>query len=445
MLSNPHPYTVTYIDNPTQAQLKRLAALYTPAIMETSAGSLNKVSRNKARMAKHTYIIVNDAEEDTSWSHQTMLAADASILIMEQEAYIREKGELIVIDGYLGTGRRAVGASWYYTTEGANIAGMQQVLAFPKESIDRPFEATFKVVYTPDFRPAGMPGKQAILVDMENWITYIMGADYFGESKKAMLRMLNHYVYQRGGLVLHAGAKAVTKPDDTRVMMTVMGLSGTGKTTTTFSSQGTLTEPVQDDMVCLWPSGELSVTENGCFAKIENLTKDAEPVIYQGTTSPEAWLENAYLDEALNFNFSKNILTPGEVSRYRDILIATGADPGNIDRYIRDEVELQHIIEKSGIPRDGWEFVAWTGNGRSIIPMSSIPGAADLTNLPPVKTMGILNRDEGNDACMPGVLRFVSPAQAAGYFMLGETSKTSAAGNDRGKTRSPFHTALLPC
>jgi phosphoenolpyruvate carboxykinase (ATP) len=76
--------------------------------------------------------------------------------------------------------------------------------------------------------------------------------------------------------------------------------------------------------------------------------------------------------------------------------------------------------------------------------MSSIPEAADLHNVPQVKSMGILNRDEGRDAAMPGIVRFTSPEQAAGYFMLGETSKTSAAGKDRGKTRSPFTQPFFP-
>ena len=76
--------------------------------------------------------------------------------------------------------------------------------------------------------------------------------------------------------------------------------------------------------------------------------------------------------------------------------------------------------------------------------MSSIPDAADLHNIPQVKSMGILNRDEGYDAAMPGIVRFTSPEQAAGYFMLGETSKTSAAGKERGKTRSPFTQPFFP-
>jgi len=432
-------FPVSYIENPTQEQLRKLAELHTPATMRTSAGSINKVSRNKARMAKYTYIIEDG--DSSSWSHQTISSDKALELIMRQEEYIKSRGTVLVIDGYIGTGTRKVAATWYYTLEASNIAGMQQVLAFPP---DEEFNPEFTVVYTPDFMPDDMPGNQAIIVDMETWTTYIMGPDYFGESKKAMLRMLNHKVYSEGGLVLHAGAKSVTKRSGEKILMTIMGLSGTGKTTTTFSEQGALTEPVQDDMVCLWPGGELSVTENGCFAKIEGLTHESEPVIYAGTTSADAWTENAYLEENGDFNFCKEYLTPIEAARYRDILLETGADEERLNLFIGKNVERSNIVDEGGTPLDGWDFIAWTGNGRSIIPLSAVPGAASLQNLPPVRSMGILNRDEGTDACTPGIVKFSSPSQAAGYFMLGETSKTSAAGKERGKTRSPFTQPFFP-
>lgn len=444
--SDPRPFDVDYIDNPSQDELRELAVKYTPDVQRTKVGSINKVSRNKARMAKYTYII--DTEE--RWSHQIIDPHKARELVERQAKYIADKGKMIAIDGYVGLGERAFGATWLYTPEGANIAGMQQILAFPRSAVENPgqlaepFKPTFRLFYTPDLMLDDMPGRQAIVVDMENWTTHVMGPDYFGESKKGVLRMLNHYVYQEGGLVLHAGAKAVTRLRGDRVTMTVMGLSGTGKTTTTFSKQGDLTEPIQDDMVALWPHGALSITENGCFAKIDGLSLETEPIIYRATVSPEAWLENAFLEADGSFDFSKGILTKEDAARLRDILIDTGADAENLDKYIAGEVPASDVVDEQGIPADGWDFVKWTQNGRSIVPMSSIPGAADLHKIPEVRSMGILNRDEGADAAMPGILRFTSPEQAAGYFMLGETSKTSAAGKERGKTRSPFTQPFFP-
>ncbi|MEM9727846.1 MAG: phosphoenolpyruvate carboxykinase (ATP), partial [Myxococcota bacterium] len=419
---------------------------HTPNVQRTKVGSINKVSRNKARMAKYTYII--DTEE--RWSHQIMAPQKARGLIERQAKYIAEKGKMIAIDGYVGLGERGFGATWLYTPEGANIAGMQQILAFPRSDVEtpaqlaEPFKPTFRLFYTPDLMLDDMPGRQAIIVDMENWTTHVIGPDYFGESKKGVLRMLNHYVYQEGGLVLHAGAKAVTRTEGDRVTMTVMGLSGTGKTTTTFSKQGDLTEPIQDDMVALWPHGALSITENGCFAKIDGLSLKTEPIIFNATVGAEAWLENAFLEADGSFDFSKGILTTDDAGRLRDILINTGADEVNLDKYIAGEIPASDVVDEQGVPADGWDFVKWTQNGRSIVPMSAIPGAANLHRIPQVKSMGILNRDEGADAAMPGILRFTSPEQAAGYFMLGETSKTSAAGKERGKTRSPFTQPFFP-
>ena len=114
-----------------------------------------------------------------------------------------------------------------------------------------PFAPKFRVVYTPNFRP-NIDGQQCIIVDLENWVTYIMGPDYFGESKKAALRMLCASAFYEGGLVLHAGAKELLLGEE-RITVAILGLSGTGKTTTTFSRQGDGVRPIQDDMVAVAP------------------------------------------------------------------------------------------------------------------------------------------------------------------------------------------------
>uniref|UniRef100_A0A7C4YG20 phosphoenolpyruvate carboxykinase (ATP) n=1 Tax=candidate division WOR-3 bacterium TaxID=2052148 RepID=A0A7C4YG20_UNCW3 len=446
---NLKPYNVKYIVDPTQEELKELALKYTPCMMRTKYGNLNKISRCKARKAKLTYIIGPESDAD-KWSSKMISPEKAEELIERQRRYIEDKGTLIVINGYEGIDREfAVPVQWMYTPEGANIAGMQQVLAFPREMVEdkdelkKPFIPKMRLVMTPGLLLDDMPGKIAIIVDIENYTTYAMGSDYFGESKKGMLRMLNEWVYQRGGLVLHAGAKVV-QIEGKRVTVGIMGLSGTGKTTTTFSKQGELAQPLQDDMVCFWRNGKFSITENGCFAKTFGLKLETEPIIYKGTISKDAWVENVFVNEDGTYDFSKEILTPDEVKRYKEIFIETGNNPENIDKYIRGEVKAEDVINEYKIPQDGWDFVVWTQNGRSIIPMSAIEGAADLREIPQVKYLGILNRDEGPDAATPGIVLFSSPEQAAGYFMLGETSKTSATGKERGKTRSPFTQDFFP-
>lgn len=442
-------YQVTFIRNPDQAVLRDLALVHSGPIVKTAHGNLDKLSRNKARMAKFTYVIA-EAAQAGQFSYQVIDPTKATALINHQREYIEAQGKLIAIEGYYGLGQHAVGVEWLYTLEGANIAGMQQALSFPRRDVETPaqreapFFPTFRIVYTPGCVAQGLPGGQAVLVDLDHWTTYIVGADYFGESKKGVLRMLCAYMYGRGGLVMHAGAKVV-QCGDRAISVAIMGLSGTGKTTTTFSKQGTRTQPVQDDMITLWPGGAYTVTENGCFAKTAGLTAESEPVIYAGTIDPSAWVENVFVGADGRYDFAKEAMTPAEVSQWKETLIATGANAANVEAYSNGSVRFDDVVDALGIPKDGWDFVVWTQNGRSIIPLTAVKDAADLTTvLPPVQSMGTLNRDEGAMAATPGLVRFISPALAAGFFMLGETTKTSAAGKDRGKTRSPFTQPFFP-
>jgi phosphoenolpyruvate carboxykinase (ATP) len=154
-------------------------------------------------------------------------------------------------------------------------------------------------------------------------------------------------------------------------LVLIIGLSGTGKTTTTFRSQLN-SLPVQDDFCALLPGGLVQATENGCFAKTYALERKNEPVIYDALTSPEAWLENVIV--------SQN---------------------GEIDFH------------------DG----SRTTNGRGTFGLGQIQHRLPA-NLPKVDTIILLNR---NFNIIPAVAK-LKPDQAAAYFMLGETTGTSAGG-----------------
>ena len=97
----------------------------------------------------------------------------------------------------------------------------------------------------------------------------------------------------------------------------IVGLSGTGKTTTTFTRQnGSL--PVQDDFVAWWPDGSISATEAGCFAKTFALNPKDEPTIYGAVTKPNAYLENVSQNDAGEVDFFDESYTKnGRVGRSR--------------------------------------------------------------------------------------------------------------------------------
>jgi phosphoenolpyruvate carboxykinase (ATP) len=251
---------------------------------------------------------------------------------------------------------------------------MQQKLYFARDDGEEP---DVQVIYTPGLEAPGYPNGRIIAVDLDHHVTRVLASDYFGESKKGGLRMWNDIVYARGGLALHAGLKVIPTDGGDKVFM-IIGLSGTGKTTTTFTTQNG-SRPVQDDFVGLMPGGRALGTENGCFAKTFSLDPEFEPSIYGAVTKPTAYLENVYQDERGMVNFFEQ-------------------------RY--------------------------TQNGRAVFEMRDLLAYEDARNVGPVDFLLILNRNEN---IIPAVAK-LSQEQAAAYFMLGETTGTSAGGaSEEGK------------
>src|SRR2546421_2920451 len=226
--------------------------------------------------------------------HQAMSREEGERIANLQDEYIAGR-EMIVVDGFIGDDPEFRTAARLYIEESnANVAGMQKQLYFPVDDPDS-FEPELTVIYTPGLAVEGYPNDRVISVNLEHGVTRVCNSDYFGESKKGGLRMWNKLVYDRGGLPLHAGCKVVPTEGGEKVILTV-GLSGTGKTTTTFTRQND-SKPVQDDFVALMPDGKIYATEDGCFAKTFALDPKFEPTIYHAVTRPQAYLENVYQDE----------------------------------------------------------------------------------------------------------------------------------------------------
>ncbi len=357
---------VTY--NPPQAELRRLTAAM-PTARLTAYDNYNVQTKVLARSTESTYIVTDDPSITSS---KTISRAEWERVSEVQDNYLRER-EVLVIDGYIGNDQQfRCPARLVMDQAYANIAGMQDHLLFKDGEPGTDFEPWFTLVYTPGLEADGYPQNRLIAVDLEGGLTRVLNSDYFGESKKGLLRMWNRLVYERGGLALHAGCKVIPTAQGERTLL-IVGLSGTGKTTTTFTRQND-SKPVQDDFVALMPDGRVYGTENGCFAKTYALSKEDEPTIYGAVTSPVAYLENVSQKEV----------------------------GGPVDFF--DET--------------------YTQNGRAVFPMSALGWSQDARTAPPVSSLLILNR---NDGIVPAVAR-LPLEQAAGYFMLGETKGTAAGG-----------------
>jgi phosphoenolpyruvate carboxykinase (ATP) len=347
--------------NPTAERLRELTEKM-PNSQVTEFGNVAVKARVDSRSTRSTYLV----DDSTNATKQTITRAEFERIAAEQDAYI-SGSHMVVVDGYVGSDPAfRTRARLVMEAANANVAGMQQQLYYPADAGYDPqtWAPDTTVIYTPNLPAPGYPDGRVIAVDLAANVTRVLNSDYFGESKKGGLRMWNNIVYNRGGLALHAGCKVIPVDGTPRTLL-IVGLSGTGKTTTTFTTQ-LGSKPAQDDFVALMPGGQVYTTENGCFAKTFGLSPEYEPAIYYATAKPDAYLEN----------------------------VSVAAD-GKVDFF----------------------DTSYTKNGRTTWPFSYVdPWSAD--QVPPAEFLLILNRNEN---IVPGVAR-LDRDHAAAYFMLGETT-----------------------
>jgi phosphoenolpyruvate carboxykinase (ATP) len=355
--------------NPTAERLRELTEKM-PNATVTEFGNVNVRARVDSRSTRSTFIV----EDSTNATKQTIPRAEYDRIAAAQDAYIAG-AHMVVVDGYIGSDPAfRTRARLVMEAANANVAGMQRQLYYPpgEEYDPATWEPDTTVIYTPNLPAPGYPDDRVIAVDLAANVTRVLNSDYFGESKKGGLRMWNNIVHERGGLALHAGCKVIPAGGRPRTVL-IVGLSGTGKTTTTFTAQ-LGSKPAQDDFVALMPGGRVYATENGCFAKTFGLDPRYEPAIYYATTQPEAYLENVSVDAT-----------------------------GKVDFF----------------------DTSYTRNGRTTWPFSYVDPWPP-NEIPPAEFLLILNRNEN---ILPAVAR-LDINQAVAYFMLGETTGTSAGGKD---------------
>ncbi len=354
--------------NLSAAELQELASRM-PQARRTSFGNYNVQTRVTSRSVGSTYLVTDDPTVTTG---QAIGTQEGRRVAKIQADYIAGQ-EMLVVDGYIGNDlEHGARARLYIEAANANIAGMQRQLYFPADAPAHDWDPELVVIYTPNLPMPDYPDDRIITVDLEAGITRVCNSDYFGESKKGGLRMWNAMVYAQGGLAMHAGCKVVPTDRGEQVLL-IMGLSGTGKTTTTFTRQNE-SQPVQDDFIGLFPGGTVVGTENGCFAKTFGLDPRHEPSIHGAVIRPDAYLEN----------------------------VSQKTDGGPVDFF----------------------DASYTKNGRATFPMASLGIWRDPREIGPASRMLILNR---NDNIIPAVAR-LTREQAAAFFMLGETQGTSAGG-----------------
>jgi len=157
-------------------------------------------------------------------------------------------------------------------------------------------------VYNNNYEKHGLHSETFIIFNFAKKIAIIGGTEYGGEMKKGIFSVLHYILPMKGILSMHCSANLNNKGKDTSLFF---GLSGTGKTTLSTDPN----RPLIGDDEHGWSDDGIFNFEGGCYAKVINLDKHAEPDIYNAIRHG-ALLENVCFDKNSNrIDFTDNTKT----------------------------------------------------------------------------------------------------------------------------------------
>ena len=172
-----------------------------------------------------------------------------------------------------------------------NLFAANMFFPVPRDRIDA-FTPEFTVIQAPSFKAVperdGTNSEAFIIIDFGKGIILIGGTSYAGEIKKSVFTIMNYLMPLKGVLPMHCSTNVGPEGD----VALFFGLSGTGKTTLSATSDRTL---VGDDEHG-WTDETIFNFEGGCYAKVIRLSGEAEPEIYATTGMFGTILENVTID-----------------------------------------------------------------------------------------------------------------------------------------------------
>ena len=183
----------------------------------------------------------------------------------------------------------------------------------PTEEELRDFEPQALVLHAPglesDPEADGTRSGTFVVLHPSRQEVLIGGTFYAGEIKKSIFTLMNDRLPLEGVFPMHCSANV---GDDGDVAI-FFGLSGTGKTTLSADPERSL---IGDDEHG-WGDDGVFNFEGGCYAKVINLSAEAEPEIYRTTRTYGTILENVVLDERGNVDLDDGSKTENTRAAYK--------------------------------------------------------------------------------------------------------------------------------
>ena len=281
---------------------------------ETELGAVNVMTGvYTGRSPKDKFIVDDATSHDTVWwdseeyhndNHRASEETWKACKKLAQDELSYKK--LYVVDGFCGTHHDTRMKVRFIVEVAWQAHFVTNMFIRPKTEADFEQEPDF-IVYNAskakvtNWKELGLHSETAVLFNVTSKEQVILNTWYGGEMKKGMFSMQNYFLPLRGIASMHCSANTDMNGENTAIFF---GLSGTGKTTLSTDPKRLL---IGDDEHG-WDDHGVFNFEGGCYAKVINLDKEAEPDIY-GAICRDALLENVTVDENGKIDFADKSVT----------------------------------------------------------------------------------------------------------------------------------------
>ena len=362
--------------NLTEAPLYEHAIAAGEATIVSSGALCAETGHHTGRSPKDKHTVVDALTENSLWwdGNRKMSKENFDTLLADFQEHVKGK-KLFAQDLYGGADPTYRIKVRVFTQFAWHSLFIRQLLIRPERAELASFVPELTIVDLPTFKPdakrhGGREGSDTMVaIDFTRKIVLICGSSYAGEMKKSVFTTLNFYLPAQNVVPMHCSAN-VSHDCESALFF---GLSGTGKTTLSSDPDRIL---IGDDEHGWGPDGIFNF-EGGCYAKTINLSRDAEPEIWDATNRFGAVLENV------------------------------GFDPDTRKPDYTDESK--------------------TENTRSAYPLDFIPNASETGRAGHPKNIIFLTADAYG--VMPPIAK-LTPTQAMYHFLSGYTAKV--AGTEKG-------------
>ena len=287
---------------------------------------LVETGKHTGRSAKDKFTVRDETTENTVWwdNNAAMTPAHFDVLWEDFKAHLNGK-DLFVQELFGGADLNHRLPVRVVTEYAWHSLFIRHLLRRPDEKELADFAAEFTIINSPSFRadPArhGTVSETVIAVNIAKKIVLIGGTSYAGETKKSVFTILNYLLPTKGVMPMHCSVNDGGNGD----AAIFFGLSGTGKTTLSADASRTL---IGDDEHG-WSENGLFNFEGGCYAKMINLSPEAEPEIYATTSMWGTVLENVVMDpHTRELDFNDNTLAENTRGAYPISAIENASETG---------------------------------------------------------------------------------------------------------------------